>query len=84
MDKSVTASAGDMGSFPGLGGFHVPQRNKSLCNTTFEPTRLEPMLCNKRSHRNEKPTLHDKEQPLLTARKPVHSNDNPAKPKINK
>ena len=24
---------------------------------------LEPVLCNKRSHRNEKPTHHDEEQP---------------------
>ena len=29
--------------------------------------RLEPVLRNKRSHRNEKPTYHNEEQPLLAA-----------------
>ena len=33
----------------------------------LKPARLKPMLHNKRSHRNEKPTHHDEEQPLLTA-----------------
>ena len=32
---------------------HVPQLLKSAC--------LEPMLCNKRSHRNEKPAYHNEE-----------------------
>ena len=35
----------------------------------LKPTRLEPMLCNKRSHHNEKP---------------VHRNEDPTQPKINK
>ena len=33
---------------------HVPQLLKSTC--------LEPVLCNKRSHRNEKPAHHNQEQ----------------------
>ena len=36
---------------------HVPQ----LVN----PERLEPVLRNKRSHRNEKPVHHNEEEPLL-------------------
>ena len=45
---------------------------------------LESMLHKKRSHRKEKPTLHNEEQPpLATAREsPVHSNEDPANPKI--
>ena len=27
----------------------------------LKPMQLEPMLCNKRSHRNEKPVHHNKE-----------------------
>ena len=39
-------------------GAHVPQ--------LLKPTHLEPMLCNKRSHRNEKP-VHRKEEKLPLA-----------------
>ena len=35
----------------------------------LKPTRLEAMLCNKRSHCNEKPVHHNKEQPLLATTK---------------
>ena len=64
--KNPPASAGDTGSSPGPGRSHMPRRNEarapqllSLCSRAHEPqllkpTRLEPMLCNKRSHRNEK------------------------------
>ena len=34
---------------------------QSLRATTPEPRRLEPVLCNKRSHRNEKPMRHNEE-----------------------
>ena len=43
----------------------------------LKPVGLEPVLRNKRSHRNEKP-VHRNE------RKPVRSNEDPAQPKINK
>ena len=33
----------------------------------LKPVRLEPVLRNKRSHRNEKPTHHNEEKPLLAA-----------------
>ena len=38
---------------------HVPQ--------LLKPVRLEPVLCNKRSHPNEKPTHGNEEQPPLTS-----------------
>ena len=33
----------------------------------LKPAHLEPMLCNKRSHHNEKPARHNEEEPLLSA-----------------
>ena len=40
----------------------------------LKPTCLEPVLCNKRSHRNEKPTHRNEEQPLLAAtRESLHA-----------
>ena len=38
---------------------HVPQ--------LLKPTRLEPVLCNKRGHHNEKPAHRNEEQPPLAA-----------------
>ena len=63
--------------FPGLGRSHIPQQ-LSLCTTATEPvlrgcklqllkpTRLEPVLCNERSHRRE-PTPHRNNQNFLLA-----------------
>ena len=71
--KNPPANAGDMGSSPGPGRSHMPQSNwahapqlLSLCSRTREPqllkpVHLEPVLFNKRSHRNEKLTHHNKE-----------------------
>ena len=52
---------------------HAPEQ-LSLCVTNTEstccnyrrPCALEPVLCNKRNHRSEKLTHHNKEQPPLT------------------
>ena len=71
--KNPPANAGDTGSSPGPGRSHMPWSNQarepqllSLCSRAhvpqlLDPTRLVPVLHNKRSHRN------NKEQPLLTA-----------------
>ena len=79
--KNPPANAGDTGSSPGPGRSHVPQSNSacapqllSLRSRAHEPQLLkpaclEPVLHNKRSHRNEKPT---------------HHNEDPMQPKINK
>ena len=60
--------------------------------TTTEPARLEPVLCNNRSHRNKKPVHHNEEWPLLTttrqspraATKTQCSQKNPQKTKTQK
>ena len=78
---SPPAKAGDAGSSPGPGGSHMPQSGKAHASQLLRlrsggrepllltPTCLEPMLHNKRSHRNEKPA-HRKEgwPPLATTR----------------
>ena len=47
------------------------------------PQTLEPMLCNKRRHCNEKPRTATREQPPLstTREKPAGSNEDPVQPK---
>ena len=67
--RNLPANAGDMGLIPGLGA-KIPhaERQLSPCAPTTEPTcsraflpqllkftKLEPILCNKRSHCSEKP-----------------------------
>ena len=71
--KNPPAKAGDTGLSPGPGRSHTPQSNSahspqllSLHSRAQEPqllkpASLEPMLCNKRRHRNEKPTHRNKE-----------------------
>ena len=66
MIKNPPANAGDTGSSPGPGRSHMPRSNiarapqlLSLRSRTHEPQLLKPahletVLCNKRSHRNEK------------------------------
>ena len=119
VDKNPPASAGDLGSIPGLGRFHMPWSNKAhvpellslssraLELLTTEPTHcnywrspcaprpacsnywvhvlqplkpeyLELMLCNSRSHWNEKPMHRNEEYPPLTAiRESQHSSKDP-------
>ena len=75
--KNLPANAGDTGLSPGLGRSHMP-RSTSACvpqllslhsracePQLLKPMSLEPVLCNKRSHRNEKPTHCKKSSPCL-------------------
>ena len=58
---------------------HVPQ--------LLKPARLEPVLHNKRSHRNEKPAHRDEEYPRSPQLEKAHTQQrrpNAAKNKINK
>ena len=63
--KNPPANAGDMGSIPSSGRFHMPWGNLSPCAATTEPvyyvswspSALGPMLYDKRSLYNEKPVL---------------------------
>ena len=70
--KNPPANAGDTGSSPGPGRSHMPQSNLahaqllSLRSRAHEPQllkpmRLQPMLCNERSHLDEKPVHRNKE-----------------------
>ncbi|KAJ8782111.1 hypothetical protein J1605_001975 [Eschrichtius robustus] len=66
--ENLPASAGDTGSSPGPGRCHMPRSNwarepqlLSLSAVTTEPARLELVLDNKRSHRNEKPVHRNEE-----------------------
>ena len=66
MDRNPPANAGDMGSIPALGKFHMPQsmhHNHLNCaaEPVMKPTCLELMLCNKRSQDNEKATHLNRE-----------------------
>ena len=76
MGKNPLGSAGDTGSVPGVGKFHMPWSThvtttrpvlESLRAATTEPTHLEPVLPDERSHRNEKPEHHSIEYPSLAA-----------------
>ena len=50
----------------------------------LKPVPLEPVLRNKRSHRNEKAAHRKEEEPLLaTTRESPRSNEGPTQPKIN-
>ena len=71
--KNPPASAGDTGLIPGLGRSHMLWSNKArapqllnLCSRArkpqlLKPARLEPVLRNKRNHRNEKHVHCNKE-----------------------
>ena len=71
--KNPPANAGDTGSSPGPGRFHMPRSNwarapqlLSLCSRAhapqlLKPAHLEPVLHNNRSHPNEKPARCNEE-----------------------
>ena len=64
MVENLPANAGDTGSSPGLGGYHMLQSGWAR-----EPARLEPVLCNKRGHDSQRPAHRDEEwPPLVTTR----------------
>ena len=79
MVKNPPANAGDTGSSPGPGSSHMPRSNEarapqllSLSSRAHAPQLqklafLEPLLRNRRSHRNEKPVHRNEEWPPLAA-----------------
>ena len=75
MVKNSPASAEDTSLIPAMGRFHMLGGNYAHVPQIPEPTHhnsepacaLEPVLCSKRSHCNEKPMYHNEEEPLLTA-----------------
>jgi len=50
VDRNPSANSGDTGSIPGLGRFNMPWSNQVPVPQLLKPARLEPVLCNKRSH----------------------------------
>ena len=46
--------AGDMGSIPGLGGFHLPRSSEAHVLQLLKSAWLDPVFRNERSHCNEK------------------------------
>ena len=61
--KSLPCNAGDTCLIPGLGRSHVLRSNWAHTPQLLKPVHLEPMLRNKRTHRNEKPAHHKKSSP---------------------
>ena len=71
--KNLPANAGDTGLIPGpershmlwSSQAHAPQllslRSRAGVPQLLKPAHLEPVLCNKRSHCNEKPTHRNKQ-----------------------
>ena len=58
MAKNLPANTGDTGSIPGPGRFHVSWGNSAHAPQLLSLRTLEPVLSNKRRHRNEKSVLH--------------------------
>ena len=66
MDRNPPANAGDMGSIPALGKFHMPHsvhhnHFNYAAEPVMKPTCLELVLWNKRSQDNEKATHRNRE-----------------------
>ena len=74
MDENQPVNVGDTGLIPG----HKLQLLKTA--------HLRPELCNKKSHRNERPEHHNQVKLLLDAtRESLHTkNEDPEHPEINK
>ena len=78
-------NAGDMGSSFGPGRSHMPRSNLMcvpqllrLRSRAREPQLLKPtclvlVLCNKKSHRNDKPMHHNEGWPPLDTRESLHA-----------
>ena len=63
VDMNEPANAGDMGSIPGPGRFHMLQGNLAHAPQLLKWACPEPILCNKRSHCSEKPA-HSSKDPV--------------------
>ena len=59
--NNLPASAGDKGWIPGVGRSYMLQNNSAHVPQLLKLSHLDPILCNKRSHHNEKPVHHNKE-----------------------
>jgi len=71
VDKNPPVNAGDTGSVPGLGRFHMLWSNESHCNQLLSPCAARAKAwapgagaSNKRGHGNEKPVHHHQEREM--------------------
>ena len=88
MVKNLPANAGDMGSIPGVGRFHMPWSNQvhasqllNLCARDQKPQLLKPESPHSatRSYRNENLCTTTREEPyFLQLEKSRCSNEDPA------
>ncbi|XDA71644.1 hypothetical protein R6Z07F_001989 [Ovis aries] len=53
-ESNLSANAGDMSSTPSLGRLHLPRGKEAWEPQLLKPERLDPVLCDKRSHNREK------------------------------
>ena len=86
--KNLPASAEDVGLIPGLGRLHMPLDNKACALQPLSHA-LESVLCNRRSHHNEKSLHHSKDtaksNPCLPQLEKAHAQQRrPNVVKINK
>ena len=64
-DTNLPANAENVGSIPGVSRFHMPPSTKPVPQL-LKPECLEPVLCNKRIHRDGEPSYHKEERPPTT------------------
>ena len=84
MVRNPRAHAGNTDLIPAPGRFHMLWGNEAHELQLPKPRILEPVLCNKGSHHDEKPARRNREQPLAATRESLCSNKDPAQPKKNK
>ena len=65
VDKNPPASAGDLGSIPGPGRFHMSRNNLACVSQLLKPVCPETVLCNKRRHPVRNPCTGTRSSPLL-------------------
>ena len=59
VDRNPPYNARVTGLIPGQGGSHMLQSSYACVPQLLKPAHLEPVLCNKRSHHDEKPAPHN-------------------------
>ena len=85
MDRSLPVNAGDTGSIPVPGRFHMPQATKAPVPQLLKPMHLEPRPLQQEKSTHEKPVHPNGGHPLLTAtRERPHAAIDPVQPEINK
>ena len=77
--KNPPANAGDTGSIPGLGRYHVS--NEARAQLLLRLTRLSPSSPREATATRRPCTATREQPPRCNQRKPVHSREDPAQPR---